>query len=72
MSVTDDVPGEGSDGEEVFIDDEDIINEIPLDEEGQYYTSTLSPQLAASSLLLTFACCVCLLLPLLRSPRPGR
>jgi hypothetical protein len=37
MSVTDDVPGEGSDGEEVFIDDEDIINEIPLDEEGQYY-----------------------------------
>jgi hypothetical protein len=31
--------GEGSVGEEVFIDDHDIINEISLDEEGQYYLS---------------------------------
>jgi hypothetical protein len=37
MSIAGDVPGEGSEGEEVFIDDDDIINEIPLDEEGQYY-----------------------------------
>jgi hypothetical protein len=31
--------GEGSVGEEVFIDGHDIINEISLDEEGQYYLS---------------------------------
>jgi hypothetical protein len=31
MSIASDVPGEGSEGEEVFIDDDDIINEIPLD-----------------------------------------
>ncbi|KQK11861.2 angio-associated migratory cell protein [Brachypodium distachyon] len=33
MSIAGDVPREGSEGEEVFIDDDDIINEIPLDEE---------------------------------------
>uniref|UniRef100_A0A0E0JQS8 Uncharacterized protein n=1 Tax=Oryza punctata TaxID=4537 RepID=A0A0E0JQS8_ORYPU len=34
MSIPGEVPGgEGSDGEEVFINEEDIINEIPIDEE---------------------------------------
>ncbi|KAL5218288.1 hypothetical protein ABZP36_018972 [Zizania latifolia] len=33
MSMSGEVPGEGSDGEEVFINEEDIINEIPIDEE---------------------------------------
>jgi hypothetical protein len=34
MSISGEVPaGEGSDGEEVFINEEDIIHEIPIDEE---------------------------------------
>jgi hypothetical protein len=38
MSISGEVPaGEGSDGEEVFINEEDIIHEIPIDEEGLYY-----------------------------------
>jgi angio-associated migratory cell protein len=35
MSISGELPGEGSDGEEeVFIDEEDIIHEITIDEEG--------------------------------------
>jgi len=33
MSISGEVPEEGSDGEEVFIDEQDIIQEIHLDEE---------------------------------------
>nr|ACG46996.1 hypothetical protein [Zea mays] len=34
MSISGELPGEGSDGEEeVFIDEEDIIHEITIDEE---------------------------------------
>jgi hypothetical protein len=70
MSITGEVPGEGFDGEEVFIDDEDIINEIPLDDEGQYYLHTCTSYLVGSTLLLLLA--PCLLLALLRPPRPRR
>jgi hypothetical protein len=35
MSISGELPGEGSDGEEeVFINEEDIINEITIDDEG--------------------------------------
>jgi len=35
MSISGELPGEGSDGEEeVFINEEDIIHEITIDEEG--------------------------------------
>jgi hypothetical protein len=51
MSITGEVPGEGFDGEEVFIDDEDIINEIPLDDEGRYYLHTSTSYLVGSTLL---------------------
>jgi hypothetical protein len=53
MSITGEVHGEGSDGEEVFIDDEDIINEIPLDEEGQCYLHKSTFLLTSASSVLT-------------------
>ena len=59
MSIEGEVYGEGSDGEEVFIDDEDIINEIPLDEEGL-------PIQVPPILFNFFALCLLLALP--RSP----
>ena len=35
MSISGELPGEGSDGEEeVFINEEDIIHEITIDEQG--------------------------------------
>ena len=55
MSISGEVPDEGSDGEEVFIDEQDIIQEIHLDEEGQQFSSSC---LAASRLFLPFACSV--------------
>jgi len=33
MSISGELPAEGSDGEEVFINEEDIIHEITIDEE---------------------------------------
>ena len=54
MSIEGEVYGEGSDGEEVFIDDEDIINEIPLDEEGRCYLYKCPP-----SFLIFLLCAYC-------------
>lgn len=34
MNIAGDNPGEGSDGEEVFINEEDIIHEVIMDDEG--------------------------------------
>ncbi|KQK14814.2 hypothetical protein BRADI_1g18750v3 [Brachypodium distachyon] len=43
MSISGEVPGEGSDGEEVFINEEDIIQEIPIDEEDEVFAAACSP-----------------------------
>jgi hypothetical protein len=69
MSVAGEGCSEGSEGEEVFIDDEDIINEIPLDEQGIQMPSSYTITASSLSLILLARS---LLFALLRSPRPRR
>ena len=57
MSISGELPADGSDGEEVFINEEDIIHEITIDEEGGSAVKCLA------CLLHRCRCLLSLLLP---------
>lgn len=60
MSISGEHPGEGSDGEEeVFINEEDILHEITVDDEG-YFRYSRPCLLAFSVPAAAYSCLPCL------------